>query len=139
MVMFFLMAASMIFFWPIYSFADESVPDLKGQWKGTAQSVGHNKRAQHTEPLDEVKYRSVEFTLTIDVQKGCAFQGVKASKRGSEDFVGVINPTDKSIGLAENDGYYIGKLVSPDKMELIYMEAGPESRVAALEVFERLR
>ncbi len=120
------------------SFAADAVPDLKGTWQGKSHSVAVGKLG-HREPTEKPVFTSVEFTLRIDQQEDMLFHGVKKSKKGSEQILGVMKPDNKSIYMSDHDGYYIGTLLSPDEMEMIYLEAGTKSRVASYTVYKRMK
>ena len=113
---------------------EKNTPDVTGVWKGTSDSVSMGKLG-HGEPSAEPKFQHVEWTLTIDKQEGRTFYGSKASARGKETVVGVVDGA--KLFLADDDGVYVGKLTSKHRMLLIYMEAGKESKVASTTLFIR--
>jgi hypothetical protein len=51
---------------------------------------------------------------------------------------GAVGP-DKTVSLADEDGYYTDPLLAPSKLELVYLEAGQTSRVACYAVYKRVR
>jgi hypothetical protein len=60
------------------------------------------------------------------------------SNRASEQVVGVIGP-DKTISLADEDGYRAGSFITRNKLELVYLEAGQQSQVANSTIYRRVR
>jgi len=120
------------------SLAADAVPDLKGTWQGKSQAVAVGKLG-HTKHSPKPVFISVEFTIQIDSQEGMFIYGVKQSKKKKEEIVGVIKPDNKSIYMSDLDGYYVGTLLSPDQMEMVYLEAGAASRVASYTVYKRVK
>ncbi len=129
---------SLFFFGVCCSIAADALPNLKGTWQGKTQSVAVGKLG-HTEHSVKPKFTSVDFTIRIDEQEGMLFYGVKQSKKAKEQMLGVIKPDNKSIYIADHDGYYVGTLLSPDEMEMVYLEAGTQSRVASYTVYKRVK
>lgn len=114
--------------------ADKDIPDLTGVWKGTTQSVAVGKLG-HTEPTETPKFVQVEFTLTIEKQDGPNFYGVRSTAKGKEVLLGVIHGT--KVSMVDDDGTLSGRLTSSNKMTLIYLEPGTNSKVASITVFTR--
>lgn len=138
MVIITLTLMSLFSFGACYSFAADAAPDLRGTWQSNAKGVAVGKLG-HTEHSAKPKFLSKEFTIRIDVQEGLFFHGFKQSKKAKEEIVGVIKPDNKSIYMSDTDGYYVGTLISPDQMEMVYLEAGTKSRVAAYSVYTRVK
>jgi len=113
---------------------EKNIPDVTGVWKGTSDSVAMGKLG-HAEPTTEPKFLHMEWTLTIDKQEGRTFSGSKASARGKETVVGVVDGA--KLFLADDDGVYVGKLTSKHRMIMTYMEAGKESKVASITNYVR--
>ncbi|MHC1711067.1 MAG: hypothetical protein AB9872_02805 [Solidesulfovibrio sp.] len=113
---------------------DKTVPDVTGVWKGASDSVAMGKLG-HADATTAPKFLHVEWTLTIDKQEGKAFSGTKASPRGKETVVGVIDGA--SLAMADDDGVYIGKMTSKNKMIVKYVEAGKDSKVASITYYAR--
>jgi hypothetical protein len=74
--------------------------------------------------------RSVPFTLVIDKQDGRRFSGIFSSARSSENVVAVIS-RNGTIMLADDDGYTLGTMVAPNRIELCYLRVSTTSRVAS--------
>ncbi len=70
------------------------------------------------------------FTLTIDKQDGRRFSGTFSSVRGNDPIVAVIS-RNGTIFLADDDGYTVGTILAPNRLELCYMHASPTARVAS--------
>lgn len=100
-----------------------ATPVLTGIWTGT--TVGHSNVEgfrEHATPL-----------FNITEQKGQAFTGTKEYTRTdgkvyTEQFSGVITGNNE-ISIADHSmGITIGKLTSPDSVELRYLEDGPDAK-----------
>jgi hypothetical protein len=114
--------------------AEKPVPDLTGVWKGTTQSVAMGKLG-HTDATTAPKFLHVDFTLTIDKQEGPNFYGTKTSAKGKETVLGVIH--GHLVSMVDDDGIYNGRLTSAHSLQLIYLEAGTNSKVASITTYER--
>ena len=115
---------------------EKPVPNLVGVWKGTSESVAMGNLG-HTDAADAPKFLHVDWTLTIDKQEGRAFYGTKASSRAKETVVGVVDGAQ--VTMADDDGMYIGKLTSPNRLIVRYLEAGKASKVASVTLYVRER
>lgn len=113
---------------------EKPVTDVTGVWKGVSDSVAVGKLG-HADPTGTPKFLHVEWTLTIDKQEGQNFYGSKASSRGKETVVGVIDGA--KLTMADDDGVYIGKLTSKNKMIITYVEATKDSKVASITHYVR--
>jgi hypothetical protein len=112
--------------------AQTSMPDLKGTWKGDSESVvwgGGNPHHGKTAPTD-AQFRSVPFTLVVDKQEGRRFSGTFSSNRSSEKVVAVISRNGQIL-MADDDGYTIGSVLAPNRIELCYLRMGRDARVAS--------
>jgi hypothetical protein len=131
------LAMAVLVSWAGCSLAADPIPNLTGTWKGSLQSVGSGQRT-HAKPIAQATFVAVNLTIRIKRQKGRVFYGIKQSNRASEQLVGMVGP-DKTVYLADEDGYQAGDLLAPNKLELVYLEAGQMSRVAGYIVYKRVR
>jgi hypothetical protein len=122
--------------WAGCALAADAVPDLTGTWQGTTQSI-ISGQSSHFKPITKPTFVSVKLTLRVQRQQGRVFYGVKQSNRASEQLVGVIGP-GKTVSLADEDDYYAGTLLASNKLQLIYLEAGQQSRVASYTIYKRV-
>jgi hypothetical protein len=112
--------------------AQNTVPDLRGTWKGESESIvvaganPHHPAAKTAEP----RMSSVPFTLTIDKQDGRRFSGTFSSAKHKETVVAVVSRSG-TIFLADDDGYTRGTMLAPTRMELCYLMSKAASRVAS--------
>ena len=95
-------------------------------------------RLTHAKPTTKPTFVSVKLTIRVQQQQGRVFYGIKQSKRASEQLVGVVGP-GKAVSLADEDGYYAGTLLAPNKLEQVYLEAGQQSQAASYAIYERVR
>ena len=73
---------------------------------------------------------SVPFTLVIDKQDGRRFSGIFSSARHKETVIAVISRTG-TIYMVDDDGYTLGTMLSPNRIELCYMKRAPNGQIAS--------
>ena len=111
--------------------AESAVPDLRGTWNGNSESVvSGGANPHHATQSAETRFSTIAFTLTIDKQDGRRFSGTFVSARSTDQVVAVIS-RNGSIFMADDDGYAIGTILAPNRIELCYMHASPTARVAS--------
>jgi hypothetical protein len=112
--------------------AQPAIPDLRGTWKGESETIilgaGNTHHAASTPAAPRLN--SVAFTMTIDRQEGRRLSGRFASPRRSETVIAVISRTG-TIYMVDDDGYSVGTMLAPNRMELCYLLQSPRSRVAS--------
>lgn len=113
---------------------EKAVYDVTGVWKGASDTVAMGKLG-HTEASETPKFLHKDWTLTIDKQDGANFYGTKASDKGKETVLGVLEGA--KIFMADDDGTYTGKLTGKNTMIVIYLEAGTASKVASITHYRR--
>lgn len=111
--------------------AQAGIPDLRGTWKGTSESIVLGAgNAHHSASGQEPELRSIPFTLTIDKQDGRRLSGTFASPRSSSKVVAVISRSG-TVMLADTEGFSLGTMLASDRMELCYLKHSPEARIAS--------
>src|ERR1700704_1141794 len=112
--------------------AESAIPDLRGTWKGESESIvmGAGNAHHSAAPSAGPRLNSIAFTMTVDKQDGRRFSGAFTSARGNDPIIAVISRTG-SIYMVDDDGYTIGTILAPNRMELCYMRQSPEARVAS--------
>ena len=110
----------------------QSVVDLRGTWKGTSESIVFRGGHPHhpATPSNEPQLRSVPFTLVIDKQDGRRFSGTFSSARSNEEVVAVVS-RNGTIMMADDDGYTIGTVLAPNRIELCYVHTSVAARIAS--------
>jgi hypothetical protein len=119
------------------AFADSAFPDLRGTWKGDSESIimGPGGNSHHPgAPDSKPELHSTTFTMKIDMQDGRRFSGTYASPRASEMIIGVIS-RNGSFYVADDDGYTVGTVLAPNRLELCYLNAPNKGRVASCTEF----
>jgi hypothetical protein len=112
--------------------AETAIPDLRGTWKGDSESLvlgGGNDHHTGTTP-GEPQLRSVPFTLTVDKQDGRRFSGTFSSPRSSEKILAVIS-RNGTIQMVDSEGYTLGTILAPNRLELCYMHVSVAARIAS--------
>ncbi len=111
--------------------AQDTFPNLLGTWKGDSESIvlsGGN--THHPGKSREPRMSSVPFTLTIDKQDGRRVSGTFSSAKHKETVIAVISRTG-AIYMIDDDGYSVGTLLSPNRLELCYMKRAPSGSIAS--------
>jgi hypothetical protein len=111
--------------------AQANFPNLVGTWKGTSESVvlpagNEHHREKGKGPL----MSSVPFTMVIEKQDGRRLYGTFASAKHKETVIAVI-AANGAIYMVDDDGYSVGNMITPTKLELCYMKQSPKGRVAS--------
>jgi hypothetical protein len=114
--------------------AQGSIPDLRGTWKGESESVVFGAGA-HPHPgsgprEDAIRFTSKPFTMTVDKQDGRRFSGMFSSERSTETVIGVVSRSG-TIFMVDDDGYNVGTLLAPNRLEMCYLHLSAASRVAS--------
>jgi hypothetical protein len=122
--------------------ADVAIPDLRGTWKGESETVilgagnPHHAVIPPATPSAEPRLNSVAFSMTIDKQDGRRLSGTFSSARSTETVIAVISRTG-AIYMVDDDGYNIGTMLAPNRMELCYLMQSPASRIASCTVLTK--
>jgi hypothetical protein len=118
--------------------AQTAIPDMRGTWKGNSETIILGSGNPHHEAPSAAAPRlnSVPFTLTVDKQDDRRFSGTFASPRSTEPIIAVISHTG-TIFLVDDDGYTVGTMLAPDRMELCYMMLSPATRIASCTVLAK--
>ena len=111
--------------------AQDAIPNVVGTWKGDSQSIvlsGGN--THHRGKSAGPRMSNVPFTLVVDQQDGRRFSGTFSSARHKEIVIAVIS-RNGAIYMVDDDGYTVGTLLSPNRLELCYMKRAQDGRVAS--------
>ena len=109
------------------------IPDLKGTWKGESESIVFGSGNTHHTPATppkEPQLRSVPFTFVIDKQDGRRFSGTFSSAKANETVVGVVSRSG-AIYMVDDDGYSVGTVLAPNRVEFCYLHLAADSRIAS--------
>ena len=112
--------------------AQSTIPDLRGTWKGDSESIiaGTGNKHHAAAAQDTPEMRSTSFTLVIDKQDGRRVSGTFSSAKTNQALIGVLSRTGTLL-MVDNDGYTFGTLLAPDRLEICYLHAGTDGRVAS--------
>ena len=118
--------------------AQDSMPDLKGNWVGTSDSIvrgtaPHHAAAPGPQPLVD----HVQFTLAITGQDGRRFWGTVSGGTSTEPVIGVIALDGKTIVARDNDGLIEGTIVDADTIDSVYSHNNGTSAVVASNRWKR--
>jgi len=118
---------SLAVFVALPALADDAIPDLRGTWTGRSESavMGAPTPHQGGTPDSPTRFTSIALTLVVDKQQGRAFSGTISSVlQKGEPLVGMISRTG-AVYYADTDGYVIGTMLAPGKLEICYLQASP--------------
>jgi len=112
--------------------AQGAIPDLRGTWKGESESIilGTGNPHHAAPPSAEPRLNSVEFTMTVHKQDGRRFSGTFSSPRGNDKFVAAIS-RNNTIFVVDDDGYTVGTVLAPNRMEWCYMHLSQATRLVS--------
>ena len=120
--------------------AQGPIPDLRGTWKGESESVvfgaGNHPHHGSGQRESETRFTSQTFTMTIDKQDGRRFAGTFSSQRSTETVIGVVSRSG-TILMVDDDGYDVGTLLAPNRLEMCYLHLSAASRVASCTEFTK--
>ncbi len=129
---------AILFIIPVVAVAGEA-PDLTGTWTGKSVGIKHGKTdaKAHKDEADLGKVSSLDMTLTIKSQDGRVFTGTHGSPKFSERILGVVSVDNKSLYLVDEDNHYFGKILGPDKLEMVYMEVDHPTQGVAHAIYTK--
>jgi hypothetical protein len=112
--------------------AETAVPDLLGTWTGESESIvlGRGNPHHAGKQAPEPRLSNIAFTMTIDKQDGRRFSGTFSSTRGNDKVIAVMSRSG-AIYMVDDDGYTVGTMLAPNRMELCYMLQSRAARVAS--------
>ena len=119
-------------------FAESVIPNLLGTW--TVQSEGavilkgaaHGAKTHHRGEFSTLKGEWV-----VTKQQGRVLHGIFKSPRATEKFVAVIAMDNKSLYLADEDGFLEGQISNKDKINVIYRHSTAADTVVAVGTLTR--
>lgn len=118
--------------------AETAIPDVRGVWKGDSETIimGAGNPHHASPKAASPRLNSIAFTLTVKQQDGRRFSGTFASARTTDPVVAVIS-RNGTIYMVDDDGYTVGSMLAPNRMELCYMQQAPKSRLASCTVLTK--
>ena len=111
-----------------------TLPNLTGNWTGPMK--GYDEREGFTD------HPYLTAVLTVSEQHGRVFSGFitfrSNSTESTDEFAGVIGRDNRTLTIAEHGGgYCTGEVLSPDEIELIYMQDGSPYSIS-IDSFKRV-
>ena len=111
-----------------------TLPNLTGNWTGPMQ--GYDEREGFTD------HPYLTAVLTVSEQQGRVFSGfitfTSNSTVSTDNIAGVIGRDNRTLTIAEREGgYCTGEVLSPDEIELIYMQDGSPYSIS-IDSFKRV-
>lgn len=127
--------------------AQTAAPDLKGTWRGDRKSIVYGGNTHHPGAAADAttpRIRDIDVTYVITGQEGALAWGYNfsAASPAHEPIAWAIASDGRTISGADTDGYYTIRLVSADRLEVCYTQAGvspSKSIVASCGMMERKR
>jgi hypothetical protein len=115
-------------------------PDMRGQWKGTAEAVlvGSGPHNRTDSKPGETRTHNQQFTLNITRQEGPKFWRELVSKNDVTKKVGVIASDKQTIYMVDDvGGRNVGKLIGPNKFEACYQRPGKDHMLTGCTILNR--
>jgi len=111
-----------------------TLPNLTGNWTGPMQ--GYDEREGFTD------HPNLTAVMTVSEQHGRVFSGFitfrSNNTESTDEFAGVIGRDNRTLTIAEHGGgYCTGEVLSPDEIELIYMQDGSPYSIS-IDSFKRV-
>ena len=127
--------------------AQDAIPDLNGTWSGKGKSIVFGSHEHHPGSQtagDPPRVRDIEATYIVEGQEGRLAWGRSSSAVANtqEPFAWAIASDNKTIIVADMDGYFRITLISPDSIEKCYAHNGTSptrSIVATCHVMNRVK
>lgn len=121
----------------------QTAPDLKGTWSGTSQTIvaglaPHHPATTTAKQAGPNRLTEVKFTVKVDGQQGNRFWGTLSSASSADPFIGVITPDGKRVRIVlQRGGVVDGTVVSPDTIDIVYVDQSNGIAVAATNTWTR--
>jgi hypothetical protein len=109
--------------------AQDVIPDLRGTWSGKGKSLVFGSNAHHPgapPAADTPRVRDIEVTYSVEGQDGRLAWGHSSSTTADtkEPFAWALSLDNSSIIGADQDGYFLITMITPDRMEKCYAQNG---------------
>jgi hypothetical protein len=119
-------------------FADPAIPNLVGTWVVKAEG---GVLLKGTMPGTKTHHVGQFSTLTAEAvvtkQQGRVLHGTFKSERATENFIAVIGLDNNSLYYADSDGILEGKIVSADRIEIVYRQVTASDTVVGVGMWTR--
>lgn len=124
--------------------AADPVPDIKGKWSGKTHTIVAGSGGHHPESKGTFAKPGLfekDLQLEITGQQDRRFWGVTTISGGGaktiEPFIGELTGKDnRSVVVADTDGYFNGQLTDDNTLAFCYMQAGGKSNSSVVSCSE---
>ncbi len=118
--------------------AQSKIPGLVGAWKVESEGAVLIKEGNDsTQTKDTIEFRKLHAEFIVEKQQGRAFYGYFKSPQKTEKLVGVIGYDNKTAHWAGRFGFGQARIVSSERMEVIYLQANPKGSQAWIETLTK--
>jgi hypothetical protein len=117
--------------------ADSGIPNLVGTWIVKAEGGVISKGASGAKTHHSGEFSTLTAEAVVTKQQGRVLHGTFKSPKATENFVAVIGTDNKSFYYADEDGFNDGKIVSKDKLDMVYRHVTPTDTVVAVGTWTR--
>lgn len=117
-----------------FALAESKIPNLVGVWKVQGEGAVLIKEGNDsTQTKFTTEFQKLNAQNVIEKQQGRLFYGYFKSPRKTEKYVGVISHDSKTAHWTGYYGFGQAKIVSSNKMEVIYLQTNPQGSQAWIE------
>ncbi len=118
--------------------AASDIPNLVGTWAVKSES-GVLLKGKEPGPKTHHKgdFSNLIAEAVITKQQGRIMHGTFKSAKATEKFVAAIGLDNKTVYLADEDGFLDGKIINKDTIEIVYRHVTPTDSVVAVGVYTR--
>lgn len=123
-----------------FCFAESAIPNLMGTWNVKAEGAvlvkggASGAKTHHSGDFSRLTAEAI-----VTKQQGRVLHGIFKSAKATENFVGVLGMDNKSFYFADEDGCLEGKIISKDKIEIIYRHITASDTVIGVGTWTRMK
>ena len=118
--------------------AESKIPNLVGVWKVRGGGAIWTRQANDSaQAKDAIEFTKLDAKTVIEKQNGRLFYGYYKSPEKTEKFVGVVGHDNKTAHWTGRYGFGQARIVSPDTMQMIYLQTSPQGSQAWVETLTR--
>jgi hypothetical protein len=134
------LALSVGIFLTAVCFAESGIPNLVGTWTVKADGAVLVKgAAPGAKTHQSGEFSALNAEAVVTRQQGRVLHGTFTSPRATENFIAVIGLDNQSFSYADEDGFMEGKIISKEKIQLVYRHTTPSDTVVGVGTWTRKR
>ncbi len=119
-------------------FAASDIPNLVGTWSVQAEgAVLFKGKAAGAKTHHKSDFSTLKAEAVVTRQQGRVMHGTFTSLTATEKFIAVIAADNRSFYFADEDGFMEGRIVSKDRIEVIYRHSTSVDTVVAAGTWTR--